>query len=224
MGKDNRAGKIGTLCGMAVLAFGFLAGGCQSVPQDEYNLLLQENGELRQRIAMLDSSLRGAEGDADEVQRLAQELAEARRQLEGAQQARTYGGEFSGIPGVSAGRRDTGEIVVAVAGDVLFNSGSTTLKNSAKASLDQVASVLERMYGDAMIRVEGYTDSDPIKKSKWASNEQLSSERAMAVEAYLVGKGIRNDRIYSAAFGSARAKSTKKESRRVEIVILGPGA
>lgn len=223
MGKDNRTGKIGLLLGMAALALGFLAG-CQSVPQDEYNLLLQENGELRQRIAMVESSLRGAEGDADENQRLSRELSEAKRQLEEAQRARTYGGEFDNIPGVSTGRRETGEIVVAVAGDVLFDSGAVVLKNTAKTSLDQVAQVLQRTYGEASIRVEGYTDSDPIKKSKWASNEQLSSERALAVETYLVGKGIDNDRIYAAAFGSARAKATKKDSRRVEIVILGPGA
>ena len=108
-----------------------------------------------------------------------------------------------------------------IAGDVLFDSGSVTLKASAKKSLDSVAGVLNSTYGSHNIRVEGYTDTDPITKSGWKPNERLSAERAMAVEAYLVSKGVSNGRVYSAAFGPANAKNSKKDSRRVEIVILG---
>ena len=48
-----------------------------------------------------------------------------------------------------------------------------------------------------------------------------SAARALAVESYLVGKGVDNDKAYSAAFGPSNARATKKDSRRVEIVILG---
>jgi flagellar motor protein MotB len=104
---------------------------------------------------------------------------------------------------------------------VLFDSGKVDLKSSARRSLDRVASVIQSKYPGQQIRIEGYTDSDPIRKSKWRSNEHLSAERALAVEKYLVGKGVDNDRVYSAAFGPANARATKKDSRRVEIVILG---
>ena len=127
---------------------------------------------------------------------------------------------FEGIPGVETSVGGGGEIVVAVAGDVLFDSGSVELKSSARRSLDRVASVLKQKYPGKTIRIEGYTDTDPIRKSKWRSNEHLSAERALAVEQYLVKKGVDNNSVYSAAFGPAKAKPTKKDSRRVEIVIL----
>ena len=124
-------------------------------------------------------------------------------------------------PGVDVGMRSGGEIVVGVAGDVLFASGQATLRTQAKSSLDQIAGVLKSQYANNQIRVEGHTDNDPIKKSGWKTNERLGAERAMAVEAYLVGKGIDNDRIYSATFGPSRPKGSKQDSRRVEIVLLG---
>ncbi|MBZ0171224.1 MAG: OmpA family protein, partial [Phycisphaerales bacterium] len=71
------------------------------------------------------------------------------------------------------------------------------------------------------IRIEGYTDTDPIRKSKWASNEHLSFERANAVEKYLISRGVDTKRMYAAAFGPDRPKGSKQDSRRVEIVVLG---
>ncbi|MEX2217992.1 MAG: OmpA family protein, partial [Phycisphaerales bacterium] len=109
------------------------------------------------------------------------------------------------------------------AGDVLFDSGKATLKASAKKTLDNVASTIKSRYGANVVRIEGYTDTDPIVKSGWKSNERLSGERAMAVEEYLSSRGLPKDRIYYAGFGSSRPKSTKKDSRRVEIVILAKG-
>ena len=77
--------------------------------------------------------------------------------------------------------------------------------------------------GSHEIRVEGYTDTDKLVKTKdkWKTNERLSAYRALAVEEYLVAKGVNNDRIYSAAFGPSNPKGSKQASRRVEIVILG---
>ncbi len=111
---------------------------------------------------------------------------------------------------------------MSVAGDVLFDSGKATLKSSAKKTLDKVASTIKSSYGGHQVRVEGYTDSDPLVKTKgtWKTNERLSGERAMAVEEYLCSRGLSKDQIYYAGFGSARPKSSKKDSRRVEIVIL----
>ncbi len=128
-------------------------------------------------------------------------------------------GDFG--PGTTT-RRDQGDLVVEVAGDVLFDSGSVTLKPSAKKTLDQVARRINSDFAGNIVRVEGHTDSDPIKKQKgkYKDNEELSAERALAVERYLVGRGVPSSQIYAAAFGPANPKGSKKESRRVEIVIL----
>lgn len=204
---------------VAVRALGVLAmvaglglGGCNAVPQEEFDLALQENTELRQRNSQLETALQEANTRNASLEQENRDLASRADQ----------GGDtgFEGIGGVNSSRGAGGEVVVDIAGDVLFDSGSVVLKASAKRTLDSVAGVLNSRYASNMIRVEGYTDTDPIKKSKWRSNEQLSAERALAVEQYLVSKGVSNGRVYSAAFGPARPKGSKQASRRVEIVIL----
>lgn len=132
--------------------------------------------------------------------------------------------EPSGVdfgPGTTT-RRDAADLVVEVAGDVLFDSGSVVLKTTSKRTLDRVAEKIRSSYAYNTIRVAGHTDSDPIRKQKgkYADNEELSAQRALAVERYLVSRGIPASQIYSAAFGPADPKGTKAASRRVEIVIL----
>lgn len=215
--------KLGFTLLSAVILTAFT--GCKTVSQRDYDAAIEENTTLRERIAALQSSAEQA-GSANqsyidqnnqlrsENQRLSDELAAAR--------ANPVTG-FENIDGVDVGRRSGGEIVVGVEADVLFNSGSADLRADAKATLDRVAGVLKSTYSANEVRIEGYTDTDKLvkTKAKWHTNENLSAARALAVEYYLVGKGVDNDQVYSAAFGPSKAKATKKDSRRVEIVILG---
>lgn len=215
---------------LMVMALGLIAGvgltGCNSISQADYDAAIDENTQLRERLATLQGNInQGNERNsqiAQENERLRQQVRELSSRPAPTQQpaARQPSG-FEGISGVDVGYNASGEIIVGVAGDVLFSSGKATLRNQAKASLDQIVGVINRQYAGNRIRVEGHTDSDPIKKSGWKTNERLGAERAMAVEEYLVSKGIDNDRVYSATFGSSRPKGTKQDSRRVEIVILG---
>ncbi len=200
------------LAALAALAMGAtVLGGCAGGKAD-YDAVLAENNELRERNGELESALQEANTRNASLEQENRDLA---GRGDGA-----GGTGFEDINGVRVRRGAGGEVVVDIAGDVLFDSGQTTLKSSARKTLDRVAQVLNSSYSGNMVRVEGYTDSDPIKKSQWKTNERLSSERALAVEEYLVGKGVGNSRVYSAAFGSARPKQNKEQSRRVEIVIL----
>ena len=206
-------------------------GGCSSISQREYDAAIEENTELRARIADLQGSVRESADTNGSFQsqneQLRSENARLAAELAAASAVRSNPTGFEGVSGsngIDVSRRGgSGEVVVNIAGDVLFNSGSADLRSDAKKSLDQIAQVLKSTYSGNEIRVEGYTDSDPLNKTKakWGTNENLSSNRAQVVESYLVSKGVGNDRIYSAAFGPAKPKGTKKDSRRVEIVILG---
>lgn len=194
---------------MAAICVGAGAlGGCATGNPDE--ALVQENLELRQQRADMERQLAECE------QRYSM-LDAQNRQLGQLGAAGATG--FEGIDGVTVGR-SAGEVTVGIEGDVLFASGSVTLRPEAKASLDRVVSNIKQRYPGKTVRVEGHTDTDPIRKSKWETNERLSSERALAVEAYLVSKGLDNRQVYSAAFGPAQPRGSKKESRRVEIVIV----
>ena len=115
-----------------------------------------------------------------------------------------------------------GEIVVNLRSDVMFDSGRDTLKSAAKTSLNKVASELERNYPDHKIRLIGFTDTDPIKKSKdrYETNHHLGFERAFSVGEYLQGKGISPELISYASYGPHAPKGSKSQSRRVELVVL----
>ncbi|HYE03523.1 MAG TPA: OmpA family protein [Phycisphaerales bacterium] len=190
--------------------------GCNGGMKEENASLMQENAELREQKAQLEAAL-GNEQSAKAG--LAAEVESLRQQLGAGGVARGPGGTGLEGEGWTVDSRGT-DIVVGIAGDVLFDSGKATLKASAKKSLDQIASSLRSRYGGRVIRVEGYTDTDPIRKSGWKDNEELSAQRALAVERYLVSKGLSGSQVYAAAFGPANPKGNKSQSRRVEIVIL----
>ncbi len=205
----SRVVPMALLLGVALTTVGCASNG----PRPDDPLVL-ENQELRR----LNENLQIALDDAEARYRA---LDEQNRQLAGqlASQPEPLGD--TGFEGLGAGvSRRPGEVVVDIAGEVLFDSGSVTIKSGARSVLDGVVRVIQQRYPGAEIRVAGYTDNDPIKKSDWKTNERLSAERAMAVESYLVSKGINNNNVHSAAYGPAKPKSSKRESRRVEIIVL----
>jgi len=117
----------------------------------------------------------------------------------------------------------TGNTTVHLPSDVFFDPGQATLKSSAKASLDKVVTALNRgKYAGKGIRIEGHTDSTPIRVSKWASNLELSEARADAVKTYLASRGIDASRLTTKGFGDTKPRSTTdiSKNRRVEIVVL----
>ena len=118
-----------------------------------------------------------------------------------------------------------GTITVTLENEILFDSGKATLKKATSAELDHIRSVLRQRYSNKLIDVVGHTDSDPIKKSKWKDNLELSAQRALTVVRYLIGRGIDEKRIRAVGYGAARpvasnaTASGKAKNRRVEIVV-----
>ena len=117
---------------------------------------------------------------------------------------------------------------ISVGSDVLFSAGRATLSRAGKSVLGRIASDLKSTYAGMSVRVYGYTDADPIKKSKrlWTDNLDLSVNRAMAVSRYLIGKGINASLIETVGMGATHpvsdstSKSGKAKNRRVEIMVL----
>ncbi|TVQ32176.1 MAG: hypothetical protein EA376_06790 [Phycisphaeraceae bacterium] len=216
--------------GIALVALATMLGGCANDLQQRADLLEQENMDLRARADQLESIL----GDLENRRALSEGELRALRaenerlRLEGQRRpepARASADDFGfeGLSGVSTSSR-AGEIVVDIAGDVLFDSGKAELKADARRTLDSIASTLNSRYGGQQIRIAGHTDSDPIRRSGWRTNQRLGAERALSVQEYLVSKGVNIDRTHIASYGPSKPKGTKRESRRVEIVILGGGA
>jgi len=118
-----------------------------------------------------------------------------------------------------------GTITVTLPDAILFDSGKATMKSATNKELDHIYSVLKGKYPGRHIEVAGHTDADPIKKSKWTDNLELSSQRAMAVARYLKGKGIADNKISASGYGAGKpiasnsTASGKQKNRRVEIVV-----
>ncbi|HZK81516.1 MAG TPA: OmpA family protein [Humisphaera sp.] len=115
-----------------------------------------------------------------------------------------------------------GTTTVNLPSDVSFSSGQAVLLPEAKKSLVKVVSALKKEYNGKPVRIVGNTDSDPIVKSHWKSNQELSEKRADAVRNYLVSKGIPANRITVEGLGDTnpKSKTDKAKNRRVELVVL----
>ena len=97
-----------------------------------------------------------------------------------------------------------------------------TVAAALSLTLDKVVAAVKKDYPGKKIRIQGHTDKDPIVRStdKWIDNMDLSQNRAGAVARYLMLKGVDMKSIVTVGFGDTQPKSTKAQSRRVEIVVV----
>jgi chemotaxis protein MotB len=118
-----------------------------------------------------------------------------------------------------------GRMVVELATDVLFPSGSASLSSDGKGAIAEVAKLLASIPA-RKFQVEGHTDNVPIKTKQYRSNWELASARALTVVGTMIEAGMPADRISAASFGEskpARPNDTpenKAANRRIEIVVV----
>ena len=168
--------------------------------------------DLRQQAEQLQTEL-------DTLKESKGELVRAKEELEKKLKEELAGGDLS----VAMEERG---VVVTVLDRVLFDSGKAELKESAKTTLDKVASVLAAKVPNHLVYVEGHTDNDPIRYSGWRSNWELSTARATEVVHYFIdSQGVPPNRLVAAGYGeyhpvtSNETLEGKAKNRRVEIVI-----
>ena len=118
-----------------------------------------------------------------------------------------------------------GRMVVQLATDILFASGSAELSEDGAAALATVSSILveipERRY-----QIEGHTDNVPIATAQYPSNWELASARAIVVLRAMVDAGLSSDRVSAASFADTRpvadndTPESRAANRRIEIVVV----
>jgi outer membrane protein OmpA-like peptidoglycan-associated protein len=119
--------------------------------------------------------------------------------------------------------RQTDRGLVLTLGDVLFDTGKAALKPGAASTIDRLASFLEKA-PDRSVAIEGHTDSVGTE----GYNQQLSEERANAVKAALMAKGIPSERVTTVGKGEEEPVATnenaagRQQNRRVEIIVSNP--
>jgi chemotaxis protein MotB len=163
-----------------------------------------------------------------ERQRLADQLAQEQAMIDSLQHQIASGTK----PQVATGfpsdmdvkfNAAAGTITVTLPDTILFDSGKVDLKKNT--ALGKILAVIDEKYKGKLIDVVGHTDADPIKKTKWTDNWQLSTERALAVARYFMKNGIPDDEIEAVGRGPSmpiadnKTAVGKAKNRRVEIVV-----
>jgi len=111
---------------------------------------------------------------------------------------------------------------VTYAADAFFAFDKADLKPEGKAKLDDLVSKMGGMNLEVIIAV-GHTDSIGTSEH----NQGLSVRRADAVKAYLTGKGVEKNRVYTEGKGEKQPVADNKtnegraKNRRVEIEVVG---
>lgn len=113
---------------------------------------------------------------------------------------------------------------VTFATDVLFDFRSWNLTPKGKEILGKFSSTIK----GTVVKVVGHTDRKPIvspgirKELETDTNKELSVKRALAVMGELMKHGIRESQFSEiAGRGSDEPRKTDKDSRRVEIYVVG---
>jgi chemotaxis protein MotB len=146
------------------------------------------------------------------------DIAELRRQLELAIGKELRNGEVT--------IRVTPEgFVISLKELGFFRSGQAVLQPGAAEKIERIAKVLSEHGFN--LRVEGYSDNQPIHTALFRSNWELSTARAMAVLVLLVDHSALNpSHISLAGYGEQRpiadnaTAEGRKMNRRVDLVVV----
>jgi outer membrane protein OmpA-like peptidoglycan-associated protein len=127
--------------------------------------------------------------------------------------------QLASVEGASI-QRNADLLAVTFKSDVLFDTGSASLKAGSYDEMSRVATVLNQ-YPQTNIMIAGHTDSTGNE----LTNQQLSERRAGVVKNTLVGQGVNPARMTAVGYGESKpvagndSESGRQMNRRVEITI-----
>jgi outer membrane protein OmpA-like peptidoglycan-associated protein len=118
--------------------------------------------------------------------------------------------------------RDSARGLIVNMSDVLFDTGSYTLKSGAREKLAKISGIVLAHPG-LNLQIEGHTDSVGSDEM----NQQLSERRADSVRDFLAEQGVAGSAISAKGFGKTQPVATndtadgRQRNRRVELVVNG---
>ena len=122
-----------------------------------------------------------------------------------------------------------GRLTVNIVDQVMFDSGEAVLKPGGQSVMRKVAAILAE-HPELRIQVIGHTDNIPIRpdaRSRFASNWELSTARALAAVHFLTENACLDPhRVGALGYGEYRpiadnaTADGRAKNRRIEIAIL----
>ncbi len=116
-------------------------------------------------------------------------------------------------------------MVVELPAGILFESGRDSLRDEGEATLTQVAQVLATIT-DRQFQVSGHTDNVPIRSSRFPSNWELSTSRAVNVTRFLIEQGVPAASLSAAGYADTQPSESndteegRQANRRIEIALV----
>jgi len=202
----------------------------------EVALLNKQLRVIRQQIAQIAETLDASEAVARKQRT---RIANLGKRLNAAlaskvQELSRYRSEFFGklreVLGNQKGIRIVGDRFVFQS-EVLFTTGSADLGDEGKNQITQLAGTLKEIIKKIppkiawVLRVDGHTDRIPIQTSRFPSNWELSTARAISVVKYLVDQGISPTNLAATGFGEFQPidprddEIANRRNRRIELKL-----
>ena len=113
--------------------------------------------------------------------------------------------------------------------EVLFPVGSADLTQAGIAQMTALAVTIKDIAAEIppdlnwVLRVDGHTDPQPVKTGQFASNWELSAQRAITVVKLLIADGVPAAHLAATAFGEFQpfgpgdAPEAYAKDRRIEL-------
>ncbi len=133
--------------------------------------------------------------------------------------------ESTGLELVEMIEHASGDLIITVPDNVMFNSGEAVLRPEALPFLKALSEALIEL--NRQIRIEGHTDNVPIRTAQFPSNWELSAIRAvMAVRVMTELYGVPASHLSAVGRADSLPRAdnltpeNRAKNRRVEIVVL----
>ncbi|HZA14098.1 MAG TPA: OmpA family protein [Myxococcaceae bacterium] len=182
---------------------------------------------LSEEMALLQAALGDTRKDKSSLEAALADLRKRKAETEARiAEFRSLIDKFKGL--IDAGklkvRISEGRMVVELATDILFPSGSAALSKDGESSITEVAKLLQSI-PDRKFQIEGHTDDVPIR-GKYRSNWELASARSLTVLQAMLATGMPADRISAASYGDSKparpnsSEENRAANRRIEIAVV----
>lgn len=228
---------------LSLLFAGIVLGtACQSITQEEFQEVQNENRQLEQENAELNEQVFSLRSENEDLQQRNEELNQTvsdlretltnlrervnqlqqnRQQEQTTEADESPGGDIQ-IPDDLSDQVNrievNGRVGLRPEESILFLPGSANLTEEGQQAVQSLVDVLQQLDSDVRFRVAGHTDNQPIQQAadQFPTNWHLSVSRATTVAMNLIDEGIEEDRIEIAGYADTRpiASNDSEEGRR----------
>jgi chemotaxis protein MotB len=187
-----------------------------------------QNAELAQRLEQMGVSVEDSLKNMKDLNQQVEELRAKERQAQARLQTfRDMLDKFKRMieSGELRVRIQRGRMVVELSENILFDSGKADLKKLGQTALAEVARVLASI-PDREFQITGHTDNVPIRSTRFPSNWELSTGRALTVARFLAAQSVPETRLSAAGYADTQPVASndtpegRAQNRRIEIVLM----